>query len=419
MNPPATVVIVGAGPAGMRAAIEIADAGQAVLIIDDNPHVGGQIWRALPTTSAQQTAHRVHTHPRIHLWTQSSVIAPLPHQRLLIERPTSAAVVTYTHLIIATGARERLLPLPGWTLPGVLGIGGLQALVKTGMPITGKRVLLTGSGPLIWPVAHTLMQYGAQIVAIAERQPLRRLAHFARALLGHPGKFGQALTTLTSLARSRIHLGTHLTAIQTTPHGLSATLQQSDRSFHYEADIVTIGDHLVPNCELAMALGCSTTPTGIVTDPDTLQTSCPNVYAIGEARGVGGIDCALAEGTLVAAQITQQHGRLQAARRVVHHERAFATRLSHVFGDPPPPMPLPADTIVCRCEDVTHAQLHTHASWRAAKLQTRCGMGPCQGRICGVACDYLYGWGQDAVRPPLRPARVHTLALLASADHPE
>jgi NADPH-dependent 2,4-dienoyl-CoA reductase/sulfur reductase-like enzyme len=417
MNPPATVVVVGAGPAGMRAACEIADAGQPVLLIDDNPQVGGQIWRTLPTSPAQHAAQRVHTHPNITLWTQSSIIAPLPQQRLLVERPTSAAIVSYTHLIIATGARERLLPLPGWTLPGVMGIGGLQALVKTGMPIAGKRVLIAGSGPLIWPVAQTLRAHGAHIVAIAERQPLHRLARFAVSLIGHPSKLVQALTTVPGLVTAPIHVGTRITAITAGTHGLTATLQQSQRELHYDADIVAIGDHLVPNYELAVAMGCVTTPAGIVTDPDTLATSCPHVYAIGEARGVGGIDCALAEGTLVALQITQHHQRLPAARRSVHRERAFATHLARIFGDAPAQIPLPADTIVCRCEDVTHAQLHTHTSWRAAKLHTRCGMGPCQGRICGVACEHLYGWGQDAVRPPLRPARVSTLALLATTEH--
>ena len=222
---------------------------------------------------------------------------------------------------------------------------------------------------------------------------------------------------MPSLVTSPLHLGTRITAITAAPHGLTATLQQSQREFHYDADMVAIGDHLVPNYELAVAVGCRTTPTGILTDPDTLATSCPNVYAIGEARGVGGIECALAEGTLVALQITQHHQRLPAARRAVRHERAFATHLARIFGDPPAPVPLSADTIVCRCEDVTHAQLHTHTSWRAAKLHTRCGMGPCQGRICGVACEHLYGWGQDAVRPPLRPARVSTLALLATTEH--
>jgi NAD(P)H-nitrite reductase large subunit len=149
--------------------------------------------------------------------------------------------------------------------------------------------------------------------------------------------------------------------------------------------------HLVPNLDIAQALGCTTTPTAVTTT-DLLATTIPHVYAIGEARGIGGLDCAIAEGHLVAAVICQDTSAITHWRQRVAHERQLATAIATTFATPSA-TPLTADTIVCRCEDVSHAQL-THArDWRTAKLQQRCGMGHCQGRICGAATQHLYGWG--------------------------
>jgi NADPH-dependent 2,4-dienoyl-CoA reductase/sulfur reductase-like enzyme len=416
MTQPSTICIVGAGPAGMRAATLLAHAGHHVTIIDDNPQAGGQIWRTLPTAAARQAATALE-HPSITFWRQSSVIAALPDQRLLIESPSQAAIIRYDYLIIATGARERLLPFPGWTLPGVVGIGGLQAMVKTGLAIRHKRILIAGTGPLIWPVAHFLRQQGAQLVAIAERQSWPNLLRFSAHLLRHPAKLRQSLTYLPTMASTPLLLGTTIMHVASNATGtLTATLSNNPQH-PTDCDFVAVGDHLVPNLELARALGCSTTPAGVMTNPDTLQTSLTHIYAIGEARGIGGLECALADADLVAAVIAQQHDRIPAARQAAQRERRFATHLATTF-TPITTSPPPADTIICRCEDVTHADLASHTSWRAAKLQTRCGMGPCQGRICGTICHTIYGWGPDDSRPPLRPARLSTLALLGHSVEP-
>ena len=403
------VIIIGAGPAGMHAAQALASRGQQVALIDDNPDAGGQIWRGVHNHATQSARTALHS-PLITTYYQTRVIATLAAQQLLVETPSDAHLLHYRHLVIASGARELLLPVAGWTLPGVTGIGGLQALVKSGLPIAAKRVVIAGTGPLIWPVAAFLRNHGAHIVAIVEQQSLTCLARFGMHLASHPRKLWQAVVYGAQLLGVSFWADSQVTAITGTSHATSVHIQHGLRQHELACDYVAIGHHLVPNLDIAQALGCATTPAAITTS-DRLATTIPHVYAIGEARGIGGLDCAIAEGHLVAAVICQDTSAISHWHRRVQTERRIATAIATTFTPPRLP-PLAADTIVCRCEDVTHAQLQHARDWRTAKLQQRCGMGPCQGRICGAATQHLYGWGPDAVRPPLRPARVATLALL-------
>ena len=403
------VIIIGAGPAGMHAAHALASRNLQVALIDDNPDAGGQIWRGV-NNHATQSARAALDSPHITTYYQTRVIATLAAQQLLVETPNDAHLLHYRHLIIASGARELLLPVAGWTTPGVTGIGGLQALVKAGMPIANKRVVIAGTGPLIWPVATFLRTHGAHIVAIAEQQSLPRLVRFGLHLARYPGKLWQAMSYATQLIGVPFWHDSHVIAISGTSHATSVRIQHGQRQHELACDYVALGHHLVPNLDIAQSLGCATTPAAITTT-DLLATTIPHIYAIGEARGIGGLDCAIAEGHLVAAVICQDASAITQWQQRVAHERQLATAIATTFATPTT-TPLTDDTIVCRCEDVSHGQLQHARDWRTAKLQQRCGMGPCQGRICGAATQHLYGWGPDAVRPPLRPARVATLALL-------
>jgi pyruvate/2-oxoglutarate dehydrogenase complex dihydrolipoamide dehydrogenase (E3) component len=403
------VIIIGAGPAGMHAAHALASRNLQVALIDDNPDAGGQIWRGV-NNHATQSARAALDSPHITTYYQTRVIATLAAQQLLVETPNDAHLLHYRHLIIASGARELLLPVAGWTTPGVTGIGGLQALVKAGMPIANKRVVIAGTGPLIWPVATFLRTHGAHIVAIAEQQSLPRLVRFGLHLARYPGKLWQAISYATQLIGVPFWHDSHVIAISGTSHATSVRIQHGQRQHELACDYVALGHHLVPNLDIAQSLGCATTPAAITTT-DLLATTIPHIYAIGEARGIGGLDCAIAEGHLVAAVICQDASAITQWQQRVAHERQLATAIATTFATPTT-TPLTDDTIVCRCEDVSHGQLQHARDWRTAKLQQRCGMGPCQGRICGAATQHLYGWGPDAVRPPLRPARVATLALL-------
>src|SRR4051812_37383394 len=169
----AEVLIVGGGPAGIAAAVRAAESGKRVIILDDNPAEGGQIWRGQKThVSDPQAAGwlRKLESNRPEILAGSRVVDGDPKQRTLrVETVAEAFDVRYEKLVLATGARELFLPFPGWTLPNVVGVGGLQALVKCGLPVAGKRIVVAGTGPLLLAVAAYLRKQGATVPAIAEQ----------------------------------------------------------------------------------------------------------------------------------------------------------------------------------------------------------------------------------------------------------
>jgi NADPH-dependent 2,4-dienoyl-CoA reductase/sulfur reductase-like enzyme len=411
------ILIIGAGPAGLAAAHAAAAAAPSASIgvVDDNPLAGGQIWRGgadrQPDQRARDLWSALQAAPNVSFLHQHRVLYAPAAGQLLVQSPTSAAVLHYQRLIIATGARELLLPFPGWTLPGVTGAGGLQALAKGGYPMAGKRVVVAGSGPLLLAVATTLAEHGAHVVAIAEQAATPQLARFALGLLATPSKIAQAQQLRAALRGVPYLRNSYVTAASGDACLRSVTLQRGGGTQTIACDYLACGYGLVPNPELAMALGCAAAPDTQAVQADTWQqTTVPGIYCAGEGTGVGGMDKALAEGRIaglaaagrqdLALPHISARGRWQAfARRLA---RAFALRPEiHALADD--------DTIVCRCEDVCHGELRQHHSWRSAKLHTRCGMGPCQGRICGNATATLYGWRPESVRVPITPARVDSI----------
>lgn len=413
------IVIVGAGPAGLAAAQAAASAGGSVAVIDDNPQAGGQIWRGGPQHSGDvRAAHlwsALKQASNVRFFSSARVLLPSAPGTLLVETPDAAFTLHYHKLILATGARERLLPFSGWTLPGVTGAGGMQALAKGGFPVAGKRIVVAGSGPLLLAVAATLKARGAQVVAIVEQARWHRAAWFACSLPATPGKLLQAIRLRRQLAGIPYHLDSHVLRAEGEQHLTQVLLQIGSRQQAMDCDYLACGFGLIPNTETAGAFGCSVVDGAVQVDR-WQQTSVDDLYCAGESTGIGGVDLSLVEGKI--AGLAASGDLTQAAQFVAERRRwqAFAARLAHAFALRDELRQLAdADTIVCRCEDVTHRVLQQQASWRSAKLHTRCGMGPCQGRICGGATDFLYGWTQDSVRVPLTPARIGSL-LAANAD---
>ncbi|MBG6608131.1 NAD(P)/FAD-dependent oxidoreductase, partial [Pseudomonas aeruginosa] len=177
------LLIVGAGPAGLAAALAAAPSGARIALVDDNPAAGGQIWRDGPRASLPPRAHqmrqRLAGHANVEHFPATRVVACSPGRRLLLEDPQRGWQVGYRRLVLCTGARELLLPFPGWTLPGVPGAGGLQALAKGGLPLAGQRLVVAGSGPLLLASAASASQCGARLLRIAEQAPARTLAAVA------------------------------------------------------------------------------------------------------------------------------------------------------------------------------------------------------------------------------------------------
>lgn len=413
------IAVAGAGPAGLAAAAAAAGRGATVALIDDNLAPGGQIWRGgaeqAPSAEAGRYFAAIRA-PGVTLLAGTRVIAPLGDHRLLLETADDAAALGCGRLILATGARERFLPFPGWTLPGVFGAGGLQALAKGGLPVAGKRVVVAGSGPLLVAVAAYLKQRGAMVLMIAEQAPWRSLLAFGARLLGEPARLRQAGGFGAKLLGVTFRAGCWVAEACGDERLRAVTLRQGGRSWQVDCDYLACGFGLIPNAELAAALGCELEPGGFpgaVAADHFQRSSQPWVWCAGEAAGVGGLETALLEGRIAGLAAA---GDMAAAEPLLARRdraRRFARALERHFALRGELKTLARpDTIICRCEDVPFAALSGYAGWRAAKLQTRCGMGACQGRICGAATQLLFGWGQDSIRPPIAPARLGSLAQL-------
>jgi NADPH-dependent 2,4-dienoyl-CoA reductase/sulfur reductase-like enzyme len=404
------VLIVGAGPAGVAAAVAASGRGKSVTVVDDNPALGGQIWRGgerkPPSRTAASWFDRIRA-ARFESLVGTQILGPLGPGLLLAESNGEAIELRYGRVIVATGTRELFLPFPGWTLPNVMGAGGLQAMVKSGLPVDGKRVVVAGSGPLLLAVASYLKSRGATVRLAAEQAPFARVARFALGLWREPRKLAQAVALRASV---RLKTGCWVIAAEGTNQLEAVTVTNGERTWREPCDYLACGFGLVPNVELPASLGCALN-RGAVTVDALQRTTVAEVFAAGEVAGIGGLDQSLVEGEIagLAAVGDDAAARFLFPRR--DRARRFARRLEHSFTLRDELRQLPhAETIVCRCEDVPHAALTPHRSWTEAKLQTRCGMGPCQGRVCGAAAEVLYGWTRTSIRPPVFPTALGHLA---------
>ncbi|WP_051849423.1 FAD/NAD(P)-binding oxidoreductase [Thiomonas sp. FB-Cd] len=205
------VVVIGGGPGGLSAALAAATHGASVCIVERSSDLGGQVWRRdvrRPRGGrAKRMLEALHASPHVTILTATEVTAPGTGRSLFLERHGHAEELGYAKLVLATGARELCLPFDGWTLPGVTGAGGLQALIKGGIPVAGQRIVVAGSGPLLWASAASARRAGARVVAIVEAAPAAALTRFVAGLAAHPGKLAQALQLRAVLARTRFIAG--------------------------------------------------------------------------------------------------------------------------------------------------------------------------------------------------------------------
>ena len=411
------VLVVGGGPAGIAAAARAAEQGARTLLVDEGLGPGGQIWRP-----AHRGRHRGASARWLERVAQSGAairasisvgdIDRTPNGfRVRAERPDGgggAFVVDARTIVLATGARERFLPFPGWTLPGVVGVGGAQALIKSGLSVREKRVVVAGTGPLVLAVAASLAAHGARVRVVAEQAPRSRVARFAAGLWRTPSRGVQALSYRAQLGMTRYAMGTWVSRADGDSRVESVTITDGPTTRTIECDWLCVAFGLVPNVELARFLDCDVDDVGVRVDVRQ-ATSEPGIFCAGEPTGIGGVDLSLVEGEIagIAAAGGAVPSRLVAMRaRLLEESRAMAT----AFALRPEVLTLAAaDTIVCRCEDVRLGELDRAWTFRQAKLYTRVGMGSCQARICGTALECLFGWPREAPRPPLQPVRVGAL----------
>ncbi|WP_144141204.1 FAD-dependent oxidoreductase [Paraburkholderia sp. BCC1884] len=409
------IVVVGAGPTGLHAALAAARTGASVALLDDNPRAGGQIWRQGPGHSTQTPLRALlaalDERSNLTYWPSARVVAPLGPRALLIESAVHGGVsLAYERLILATGARERLLPFAGWTLPGVTGAGALQALIKGGMPVRGERIVIAGSGPLLIAALATAREAGAQVVAIVEQASARNIARFGASLLREPVKLQQAIRMTRGFAGVHYWTGSMVHEALGEGRVEQVTLRRGRRRVTLDCERIACGYGLVPNITLAQTLGCAISEAGEIVVDDEQRTSVDGVLAAGECTGVGGAELASVEGEIagiVASGVAQERMALDAQRA---RWRRFAQRVDQAFALSGVARTPPADTtLLCRCEDVSVGEVRAFPDWRQAKLHTRCGMGACQGKICGTAASVYFGWSTVEPRPPFSPAQIGTL----------
>lgn len=409
------LLIVGAGPAGLAAACAAAASGIAIVVLDDNPDPGGQIWRDGPAVTlpdiARHYRRQLEQLPNITLLSGAKLIALMADKQGLYEQEDASGIIRYQRLILCSGARELLLPFPGWTLAGVSGAGALQAMIKSGMPVQGQRIALAGSGPLLLAAAQVVKKAGGRVVLLAEQAPAARLAQLLLGLWRWPDKFRQSFT----LTDPHYRLNSTVLAAEGEGGVQRVIVQQGRKQTTVECDRLACGFGLLANIEPALALGCRIERQAVAVD-DWQHTSQADIYAAGECAGVGGGELAVVTGKIAgyAASGNQRAAaglwpqRLRWRRFAQSMERAFQLdeRLKRLSQP---------DTLFCRCEDIPVQQVIGAADWRQAKIHSRCGMGACQGKVCGAAARFLLDWPLAVPRAPLSPARLTTLIKMDGA----
>ncbi|MER6451646.1 FAD-dependent oxidoreductase [Streptomyces sp900105245] len=458
------LAVIGAGPAGLAAALAAAARGVQVTLLDAAGQAGGQFYRqpapALGARRPQALHHQWRTWERLrdgldrhraagrvthltehHVWCvrRDSGPAAITVHALLGPDQDEGITVRADAVLLATGSYERVLPFPGWTLPGVVTAGGAQAMLKGGLVLPGRTAVVAGTGPLLLPVATGLAAAGARVAALAESAAPRALLRRAPALAAHPGKLAEGAGYAARLLRHGVRVLPRHTVVEA--HGTGrleavtvAALGRNGRTRQGSArripcDTLAVGHGLLPHTDLAETLGCTLSGTDVRVD-DEQRTDVPGVWAAGETTGVGGAALALAEGEVAGRSVAARlHGtvpdpRRWAAARARRRLRSFAAALDAVYAPPAGwAREVPDDTVVCRCEEVTAGEVRAAADTlgasdqRTVKLLTRAGMGWCQGRMCAPAVAALTGCPLAPGRRPFaRPVPLGVLAALPEAD---
>jgi NADPH-dependent 2,4-dienoyl-CoA reductase/sulfur reductase-like enzyme len=446
------LAVIGAGPAGLAAALAASARGARVTLVDAADRTGGQFYRqpatGLGAGRPEALHHRWRTWERLrdglaasavrvltehHVWCVERTPEGFTVHALLGPAQEEPAEVRARAVLLATGGYERVLPFPGWTLPGVVTAGGAQAMLKGGLVVPGRRAVVAGTGPLLLPVATGLAAAGVEVAALVESAAPGRLARHAPALAG---KLPEGAGYAARLLRHRVPVRTRHTVVDA--HGddrltgvTVAALDADGRvrpgtERHLPCDTLAIGHGMLPHTDLANSLGCRLDGLAVAVDTEQ-RTDVPGVWAAGEATGIGGAALALAEGHIAGCSAAARlHGTASdpapAALKARTALERSAAALDSAYAPPAHwPEQITDDTVVCRCEEVTAGAVREALDLgagdeRTVKLLTRAGMGWCQGRMCGAAVAGLAGCAPSPARRPF--ARPVPLGVLAR-QHPQ
>lgn len=436
------VLVVGAGPAGLSAARDLAHAGADVIVADERLQPGGQFFKPL---APSHVAERRHLDRQFRQGIALHEAALRAGARILNEAtvwaafsPAEVAAIVAgrstlfrpKRLVLATGAYEQALPVPGWTLPGVMTVGALQTLGRSYRVAPGERIVIAGNGPLSLQTAVELIDGGANVVAVLESASPpgpTRLPEMLQAAWADPMLLAKG-AGLAARLRPLLHWRRRVTRIL----GEDRVRRVEAAELVIDADIVALGYGFSSSSELARTLGCrhEFVARGVgsmetVTDADG-RTSIPEVFAVGDGARFGGAQAAMAAGSIAAAAIAGDLGlsavEPRRARRRLASAGRFQAALWRLFEAAPQQAgAIDSNALVCRCEEVNAGVLREavkagHDTPAALKRATRAGMGRCQGRYCGPLIARICSgepdeFGMFAPRPPAKPVPIRALAV--------
>lgn len=456
------VAVIGGGPAGLAAAAAAAEQGLDTVLVDEQPTLGGQIYRNIEAISAkggeqldllgEEYAHgaslvRVFQNSGAKHISGASVWEVEQDGTIGILKDERAALVRARRVIIAAGAMERPVAIPGWTKPGVMTAGAAQTLLKAADVVPDGPAVIAGSGPLIYLVAWQLTKAGANLSAVLDTTPRRNYVAALPALAGLFGSISQLRKGRRWIAETRaagvkfISRVSHLAALG-DEHLSAVTYTAGGRSQRIEAEVLLLHQGVVPNGQLALSIDCDQrwderqACWHTATD-EWGATSVEAVAVAGDCVGIGGAVVAEHRGRLAGLDAAHRLGkidlaardRLAAPSRSGARSQAGLRKFLDTLYRPTDEFLVPPgdDVMVCRCEEITAGEIrevgaHGAMGPNQAKAFTRAGMGACQGRMCGLTVAAIIGQARGMapaevgfyrVRPPLKPLTVGQLADLS------
>lgn len=420
------VLIIGMGPAGLAAAVELSRLGVPIGIVDDNPEPGGQVYRQISPefnitndgfmgVKHKKGQHLIHAFNAIRnrctIYSNAYVWGCFNGNSLSLIRNNKISLIKYKQLLLCEGAMERPLPFPGWTLPGVMTLGGIQKMVLHERVLPGQRFLLAGCSPLLLPVAANITNAGGEVLAMCDRIAFKRYWKLIPELLKQKELTHEAFSYYLSVLKGRVRVLRPSAVISASGQTRVETVRVakldpggspvSGTATDFKVDILGVSHGFLPSGRLARLMGCDH-----VYDPvqrywrpevdDHMRTSRENIYIAGDSSGIDGRDAAVIKGRLAALHMASKLDRISSSHMKQQTERfrkdysriqRYATALNRVFSLSPGALDtMDKDTIVCRCEQVSLGDVLDGIQKGYRNIneikRTRAGMGMCQGRMC-------------------------------------
>ena len=455
------VVVIGAGPAGMTAATKAAQAGLSVVLLDEQDAAGGQIYRSITRTDArrldllgpdyaagQSIASALAASNVLH--DTGAQVWQVTKDRTVhyVHRDHSKSLVA-RHIVLATGAMERPFPIPGWTLPGVMTAGAAQILLKGSGTVPRQPVVLAGCGPLLYLLAWQYLRAGVAIRAIVETNTAAHTWNAARhlpgALRGWPDLVkGMRLLRAIRNARVPVYKGVTDVRIEGESAAAAISFTAKAKNHRIDAELILLHQGVVPNMQITWSLRAShfwdaVQLCWVPKRTAVFELDVPDYFVVGDGGGIAGAKAAAAQGEICALEILRRQGKMSGNDfdYQVAKSRKQLSRYLHIrpFLDalyrPSDANRIPADDVlVCRCEEITAGEIRQSVALgcigpNQIKSFNRCGMGPCQGRFCGLTVTEIIArergvapdtTGYYRIRPPIKPI---TLGQLAAARENE